>query len=41
VAKKELINYQAMGYTTVWHKYSPAVKYKFRTADNTDFFYDT
>lgn len=39
--KKELINYQAMGYTTVWHKYSPAVKYKFRTADNTDFFYDT
>lgn len=39
--KKELINLQVMGYITVWHKYSPAKKYKFRTADNTDFFYNT
>lgn len=39
--KKELINLQVMGYITVWHKYYPAKKYKFRTADNTDFFYNT
>lgn len=39
--KKELINLQVMGYITVWHKYCPAKKYKFRTADNTDFFYNT
>ncbi|EHO52266.1 hypothetical protein, partial [Lentilactobacillus kisonensis] len=39
--KKELINYQNMGYVNVWHKYYSKAKYKFRTADNTDFFYDT
>lgn len=38
--KKELINYQNMGYVVVWHKRYAATKVHFRTADNTDFFYN-
>lgn len=38
--KKELINYQNMGNVIVWHKHYAATKIRFRTADNTDFFYN-
>lgn len=38
--KKELINYANMGAVVVWHKYYSPKKVKFRTANNTDFFYN-
>lgn len=38
--KKELIHYSTMGTVIVWHKYYAPKKVTFRTADNTDFYYN-
>lgn len=38
--KKELLNYLNMGVINVWHKYYAPKKVSFRTADNTDFYYN-